>query len=189
MSEKAENSQPKKKREKYMTDKGLQWAVTLQILAALAGVAVLYAIGIYVLPGQEALEDLNAEETRAFLLRANLIYFVLATGIIGTLAMLLMHRIAGPARVMRQAVEDMENGNYETRLSLRRFDYLKPLAASIANLRDDLRRQEAKRRELLKTLHRCLQENDLAAAREILVQLGLGEDAKQPETEPTAQEA
>jgi hypothetical protein len=185
-----ENVGTESKREKYVSkETGLQWAVTLQILAALAGVAVLYAIGIYVLPGEEALEDLNAEETRAFLLRANLIYFILATGIIGTLAMLLMHRIAGPARVMRQAVEAMENGNYESRLSLRRFDYLKPLAASIANLRDDLRRQEAKRRELLKTLHRCLQENDFAAARELLVQLGLGGGAKEPAPESTAREA
>jgi hypothetical protein len=184
MSDQASDKQQRRyRRQRHMLDWRLQLAIAAQLLGVLAGVGMLYTIGLFVLPGSEGLADLSATELRSVLLRANGIYFALGGSILGVIAILLTHRFVGPALVLRRAVEAMRKGDFGARLALRKRDYLKPLAASIESLRVALLSSQETRNRALEDLERCLREGDLAAARELIVRLK-GEVAEKKVEEP-----
>jgi methyl-accepting chemotaxis protein len=174
-----------RRRGTYIVDRELQFAFVFHFVAALALMGALYVAAVYLLPNAVVLEELGADEMRAYLLRSNLVYFVLATALLCGLSILLTHRVAGPARVIEHAVDGIRDGDFSRRLTLRKRDYLKGLAASVAQLSAHVRKREGERLALLRSIDRCLEENDLPAARELLHQLGLPEEA--PETEPAKQ--
>lgn len=159
------------KRKRYVVDRELQATLTIKVLATMAGVGLLYVAGLFVIPGQPALESLSAAETRRLLLSSAAIYFALMTAIVGVVCLLLTHRVAGPAFVVQRALDAMRAGDYAQRVTLRRNDYLKGLAASVLHLAGHLHQKEAERAVIVKDLERCLQEGDLSAARELLTRL------------------
>jgi len=165
----------KHRRRIYMVDRKLQLAVAGQLLLVLAGVAVLYVVGVLLLSGGSGPESLSAGEV----LRANLIYFLLGAAILGVVALLITHRIAGPAFVVERALRGMMRGDHTSRLELRKRDYLKPLAAVVEELRVELERR-AKACEELKA---ALDRGDLDAARAAAERL---EPVASGEPEPAA---
>ena len=181
-------SKPKERRSfrrlSYLVDNRMQLTMAFYMLAVLVGVAGLYLAALFLLPGQGTIEQLNAQETREVMLRANLIYFVLAACILFTVIILVSHRVAGPAFVVERALKGINTGNLDQRLSLRKRDYLKTMAAEVNTLAQSLRDQQ----ELLQDLDRCLGEKDVSAARELVQRLLRDEPAKTP-GEPEAVEA
>jgi len=169
-------------RRTYLVDGRFQGRITLQLLSVLAGTALLYTLAVVLIPGTGALEQLDAAETRSLLLKANLIYFGLAASILAVLTLLLTHRIAGPARIIERAVRGIRARDYSHRLSLRRHDYLKSLAAEIAMLRAEVVAERA----AVSDLTRCLAENDVDGAREILDGLGATKVASPPAAAPVS---
>ncbi len=169
-------------RRTYLVDGRFQGRITLQLLSVLAGMGLLYVLAVLLIPGPGALEALDAAETRSLLLKANLIYFALAASILSVLSLLLTHRIAGPVRVMERAVRGMRSRDYSHRLSLRRHDYLKSLAAEIALLRAEIVAERA----AVGDLARCLAENDVDGAREILDGLGATQSVAPAASTPVA---
>lgn len=171
-----------KRRDTFIVDRELQFAFVFHFVGALALMAALYVAAVYLLPKGAVLEELTADETRVYLMRSNVVYFVLATALLCGLSVLLTHRVAGPARVIEHAVDGIREGDFSRRLTLRKRDYLKGLAAAVAQLSAHVRKREGERLAILRSIDRCLEENDLPAARELLHQLGLPEEA--PEAEP-----
>ena len=155
-----------------MVDRKLQLAVAAQLLGVLAGVAALYAVGVLVLSGGGGSEGLTARDV----LRANVIYFALAAAILGVVALLITHRIAGPAFVVERALRGMTKGDHTARLELRKRDYLKPLAAAVEELRAELDRRARAFEELKAALGR----GDLDAARSLAERVQPG-PAREPE--------
>jgi HAMP domain-containing protein len=172
----------KSRRRTFVVDWKLQTTITLQLLAVLAGVGMLYALAVLVLPGGDRLSALSGQEVRTVLLRANAIYFGLGAAILGVIAMILTHRVAGPSKVLTNAVEGMARGEFHHRTSLRERDYLKGLASSLDALAKKLAGQKEERQKGLDDLEACLRENDLAAAREIVTKLRAS-DAVKPDAE------
>ncbi len=170
------NQSADRRRAIFLVDRELQFAVTLHLLGALLGIAALYTLATFVLP-YSGLKGQTSEEVWSFLVRNNAIYLVLALVLLGTVSLLMTHRVAGPVLVIERAIQGMQEGDYERRLTLRKRDYLKGLAASVAQLAAYLRQQEAQRLEVLREIDGCLEENDLPAARELLHRLGLPEQA------------
>ena len=158
--------------ERYFIDARLQLAVALPLLAILAVVAVAYIAAIYVLPGVGALDGMTAAETRSLFMRANIVYYSIAAAALACVAVFLMHRVAGPALVIERAVRALQRGEFEQRLQLRPSDYLKSLAAAVAELRSQLAEQEDGRQDLVRELAARLAANDLEAARGLAAQLG-----------------
>jgi HAMP domain-containing protein len=165
----------KHRRRIYVVDRKLQLAVAAQLLGVLGGVAALYVVGLLLLSGGGGPEKLTAGEV----LRANLIYFLLAAAILGVVALLLTHRIAGPAFVVERAVRAMAKGDHGARLGLRKRDYLKPLAAAVEELRAELERRARACEELRAALDR----GDLDAARSLVERV---QPAAAREPEPAA---
>ena len=127
-------------RRQYVIDRPLQMGIAGYLAAGLGGVALLCAAALYVFLGGQAVPGLDP--LRRFLLVANATYFILAAGILTLLTILLTHRFAGPAFVMKGAIDGMLEGDFGKRLSLRKKDYLKELAASIDLLRHTWVRHE-----------------------------------------------
>jgi len=159
------------KRRITIVDKKLQFSLALTLTAVMAGNAVLYALAIYVLPSTGALERMNAEETRTFFLGTNMVYFALATMILFTVALVLSHRVAGPAFVIERAIRGTITGDFSHRLSLRKRDHLQPLAATVRKWRDHLESTQAEQRRCFADLERCLAEGDMDAAKELVKQV------------------
>ncbi len=161
----------RRKRERYLVDAQLQWALALPLLAILVVIALAHTAAIYLFAGDSALRAMTTEEGRRLFLGANIIYYALATAALGSVTIFLTHRIAGPARIIERAVRGLQRGDYEERLALRPRDDLKPLATAVTELRNHLRERDDRRRYLLQEVASRLEENDLVEARKLLVQL------------------
>lgn len=151
------------RRRRYVIDRSLQMGVAAQVLTGIGGVALLCAAALYVFLGGTAVPGLDP--LRQFLLIANATYFVLAAGILTLLTILITHRFAGPAYVIRLAIAGMLEGDYGRRLRLRKKDYLKPLAADFDTLRHHWVRHEEETRRLLGDLDAALDDEDLESAK------------------------
>ncbi len=160
------------KRERYFVDPRLQLAVLAPLLTIMGMVAIAYVASITLLQGDPAREVLALEETRTLFLRANGVTFIIAVAGVGAVAIFLTHRVAGPAGVIERAVRGLKNGEYSQRLSLRPHDYLKPVALAVTDLRNHLRAQDERRRQLLEALATCLDAGELTEARNLIAQLG-----------------
>lgn len=169
MSQRTEPT-PRVRRRRYIVGK-LQWAITLRVLAVLVGIAVLYFVGVFVLPSENSLAEQSADQVRVTLLRANLIYFTLGCAILAVVTLLLTHRVAGAAFSLKRSVRAMQAGDYSAPIRLRRRDYLQALAKEIDQLRCNLLEEQRERRQMLEELERSLQEESLASARELMDRL------------------
>ena len=169
MPNKAKTKKPWIWRRQYVIDRPLQMGIAGYLAAGLGGVALLCAAALYVFLGGQAVPGLDP--LRRFLLVANATYFILAAGILTLLTILLTHRFAGPAYVMKGAIDGMLEGDYGKRLSLRKKDYLKELAASIDQLRHTWVRHEEASRLTLESLEKALASGDVEAAQGLVKDL------------------
>jgi hypothetical protein len=156
---------------RYLLDRPSQMTVTIHLLCVLAGIGLLYAVAVYALLGSELLSGWTAAELRRVLLGVHTAYFVVGGTVLALVALLLTHRYAGPAFVMQRAVQAMREGDYTSRLELRRHDFHKPLATELALLRDELAAREEGRAKLLGELEQSLDAGDEAATRALLAKL------------------
>lgn len=168
------------RRRQYVVNKRMQVTTSMQLMAVLMAIGAFVVLGVEFM-AKDAVEGMTVEDSRRYFLFAIAIYFSLAIGVLGVQAILILHRVAGPAKVIERAVVGMQQGEYEHRLSLRKKDYLKSLANAVAAMRDGLKAREDKLAELLD----CIDEGDLAGAKEIAVQLRTApKPAETPAEEP-----
>ena len=177
-------SKRKYRRRKYLVD----YKIQLKAAAATAGVllliGVMCATGIAMIPA-DSLDALDASGTRTFFITTMGIYYVLASGILAVVAMLVMHRIVGPVLVFKRAIRSMRNGDYSERLELRKRDGLHDLADEIGALRELMRKRDGMTADMV----RCMDEGDFEGARELADELR-PKDMPEPENsmllEPSA---
>ncbi len=162
-------------RTQYLVNRRLQIHVTLQLMAVTAGIGLLYTLALHVLPAPAA-GVLQTPEMSSFVINSTLIYFGIATVILGTLTIILTNRIAGPAFVIHRAVAAMRRGDYSERLTLRGRDHFKGLAAEIAALREEIVARDGR----MQDLKACLETGDIEAATELLAQLGTAPITQEP---------
>ena len=154
------------KRKKHLINGRLQLAVTIQLTYAMFAMCVIYAFGLALIP-PHILYDMTGPEVLQVMMIATALYFILTTAVLWRLAVVSTNRIAGPVYVIRRALMAMHKGDYGMRVSLRRRDHLKDVAATVADMQTQLR----ERSEKLKDLRSCLVEGDQQAALELLDQL------------------
>ncbi|MHC4133395.1 MAG: hypothetical protein ACYTDU_07335 [Planctomycetota bacterium] len=190
------SSKKKFRRWRYIIDWRQQMGFTVEIVAVLCGVCVIYSVGVHYLLGNETLFQVSIDRFREVVLRVNAVYLAVSSGIFSLMAIGLTHRFVGPAFNMRRVLKAMIKGDLSQKVHLRKRDYLKDLATEINTLRETLQ----ERQQVVRDLDRCLQERDLDAARELVTRLKLeapaakadegekadaAEEAKEP-VEPTA---
>ncbi len=156
------------RRKKYLINGRLQLAVTIQLTYVMFAMCVIYALCLSLIPAS-TVYDMSGPEVLQVMMMATALYFILTTAILWLFAIVSTNRIAGPVYVIRRALIAMHKGDYSERVSLRRRDHLKDLAATVGDMQNQLRERDEKLREL----RSCLLEGDQKAALELLDQLGL----------------
>lgn len=181
---------PKKtwRRRQYVIDRETQFAVVLQALLGIGAALVLYLCGRMLFMGENAMDMLQREDVRPYLLAANAIYFVVVTAVLVGVLLHATHKFAGPAYVMKKALEGILQGDYDRRLSLRQGDFQKDLARTLSQVRDHWRRREESWTETVARLEACLADGDLEQARALLESLHEQAQAR-PAREPAASAA
>ena len=166
---------------RYIVDWRSQVGVTSQVVGVMSGICIMYAFGVFFLTQNSALLDMGPDAFRAFLLKVNAIYLIASATIFSVLTILLTHRFVGPAVALERAVRLMLKGERGRQITLRKRDYLRPLAKSLEELRVEL----DKRDDALQNLDRCLEEGDVAGAKELLAGVKSSESGA-PVEEPVA---
>jgi hypothetical protein len=184
MSSPSRSRWPWHRRRQYVIDAPTQTAVVVRLVAVLVGIGVLYAVAVYVLLTADLMNAMRADETRRFLVVVHTAYFALGASILTVSVLLLTHRFVGPAYVMRQALEGMRKGDSTRRLTLRKTDYLKSLAAELSAFRAEWVAREGAREADLERLDECLRAGDHEAALGVLEALR----AKRPDAGSVARE-
>jgi nitrogen fixation/metabolism regulation signal transduction histidine kinase len=158
-------------RRKYILDRKWQLSVSLSFaLVALAAAAVHLFLLVKV-ADQDPIEKLSGDEIGILSVGANLLYALLTIGGVLFVGIRHTHKVAGPAMVLERAVRAMNQGQFDSRLSLRKGDYLQELAGAIKELSTKMQTDRELVRELSAKLCQALERNDQRAAREISAQL------------------
>ncbi len=177
-------SQPRFRRRKYLIDPHLQFGVAARMLVPVAGVAGLSTVAVLLFMGGDDAAMMNSDELRRFLLVANGFYFVLQASILVVASLVLTHRIAGPAFVLKNALDGMLEGDNGRRLLVRDYDYLKDVSDRVAAVRGRMQAQRAELDSTLKDLQACLAQGEVEEAQRIVAQLRLtGEVTPRTEAE------
>jgi HAMP domain-containing protein len=133
-------------------------------------VGLTYLLAILVFPEREY-GPMPGAEVRDLLIRVTVGYAALATFLVVLAALRLTHRVTGPTQVLESALRAMRSGDYGRRMTLRKRDYLRGLAAEVEALAKHLDAAEHERIATLRVLESCLREKDVDGAREVLARL------------------
>jgi methyl-accepting chemotaxis protein len=175
------------RRRRYLLDSRWQAAVAGGTVAVAAVVGLLGFLVSYALTNSERLERLSSGQLGLLAALVNALYIALVTSVLVLMAIRLTHTVAGPARVLQRAIDALRSGRFDSRLELRKHDYLKDLAQSLGALTEDLRLRRESEQRLAAALEGALARNDLRAAREAVQALrGLCEPAARAEPERAA---
>jgi hypothetical protein len=169
------------RRRQYVIDRDVQVGVATHILAGLGMVALIYAAGLYLFLGEDAVSTMGLSAMRQFLLMANGLYYLCAAVVLAGLSLLLTHRFAGPAYVLSRAIRGMLEGDYGRRLALRKRDYMKPVAAALADLRSRWVAHERRLQGRLEDIRRHLEIGAVEEAARVVAQV-LEDRLVRPET-------
>ncbi|MBK8980379.1 MAG: hypothetical protein IPM29_31140 [Planctomycetes bacterium] len=182
MSATAASSPPNHARKERLVNARMQLSVVVPMGAASLFLTTVYLVGVLLATGNDMGPSSESLRRMSYLVTG--VYFVLvfvASALVGVMS---THRIAGPARVIEQAVRGMRQHDYSLRLTLRRRDHLKSLAAELAALRQDLREADVRREALYDELSRALAEGRIEDARRLCPELS--ERSRKRAAEPLA---
>jgi len=125
-----------------VVDKKWQTAVASRvILAAMVAVMFVQLVGIHFLTSEEALEMTSTGWSLAAVLISGTQMIVLVAALWRT-TIRITHAVAGPAYVIEKAIDNLREGKFDSRLTLRDGDYLKSLAAAVKRLTVHLEEQQ-----------------------------------------------
>ena len=94
----------------------------------------------------------------------------------------LTHSVVGPAQVIDTAVRNLRHGKFDSRLTLRRRDYLTSLAASVEDLSQHLAVRVETVQDLCTRLTAAIERHDTAQALELTSRLRDVFSPTQPES-------
>lgn len=157
-----------KRRRSIVVDPTMQWPAALAVGGVILGALVLMSIARYLQSGPDV-ADLSGEGAARLAVIWNAVFLVFVLAAVVTYVLILTHRVAGPARVLEEAIAGMAENDFERRIHLRRRDYLRRLAAGISDLSDKMRRDRDRQRNALDRIERDLKAGDAEAARKSLV--------------------
>ena len=131
------------RRRQYLVDRKFQLGVMARLIAALTFAFAFYVGLVYIVPDSNQLDGMSGTAARSLILRLCFAFFVVSLLSLALVAVVLTHRITGPAMVLRRAVAGMREGDFTRRLKLREKDYLKELADELLALQTQLKAAQA----------------------------------------------
>jgi len=158
------------RRKTYIVDKPYQYGMIFTLLGAMMVTAFLIVSSYFVLPAAEIFEQLSGEQIRDIILKLNGSFFGITLTVAGMIMLLLSHRVAGPAMVLKRAVRGFLRHDYSERTKLRKKDYLQDLSALLSELGQHLELQDSARQDFVAAMQSSLDQQDLEGARSTLAE-------------------
>ncbi|HEX6810576.1 MAG TPA: hypothetical protein VF384_03030 [Planctomycetota bacterium] len=126
-----------------MVDEKWQASVATRLaIAAMCVVALTQIVMIFFLSSGDTPEEMDSGEWRLAAVGVSALQLILLVGALWRTSIRITHSVAGPAWVLEKAIDAMCEGKFDSRLTLRRGDALKSLAAAIQRLRTQMQRQQ-----------------------------------------------
>lgn len=154
-------------RRSIVVDPAMQWRAALGVGGVIALTLVLMSITRAAM-ASSSVDDPGGEKAAHLALVWNVVFVGFVLAAVVTFVLIYTHRVAGPARVLRHAIEGMCANDLDRRAVVRRGDYLRDLAASVTRLGRKMRRDRELQRIALDGVARALAEGDPGAAARIL---------------------
>jgi methyl-accepting chemotaxis protein len=157
----------RKRRRIFVIDSAMRWPMGLTIAGVVAAGALLMVTRGQLVGAGEGSELTGAGIGRLALMWQAL-YFVTALMLVVWYAVVVSHRVAGPTRVLRRALDGILEGDFGRRVSLRKKDHLKEIAEGIGKVANRMRLDREELRAFAQEIEACLSRDDVVAARDAL---------------------
>jgi methyl-accepting chemotaxis protein len=134
-------------RRKYLIDPATQlrfgFALLFILLCGTAAAVGLWVVGSHISADGELAAAPDPAASSRLVWWVNAMYFVFAAATLLILSIRFTHRFIGPGRVIARALSRMCEGDFSSRLTLRRHDKLQDVAESAARLASQLEKKGA----------------------------------------------
>lgn len=111
------------------------------------------------------------EQTRQNLLRLIIVMQLILLSLTFLISLFMSHRIAGPLHQLRKSLQQAQEGDFNQKLSFRKFDYFPELASGynemVNRIQSRLQSQEAKLLETQRQLEKLLSQSDADLRKEL----------------------
>jgi methyl-accepting chemotaxis protein len=152
-----------RRRRTLIVDRSMQMGAVAAVAGIGAGFVLLWVIS-RMWSSSPRMGELTGDEASTLAMLADALYIALALAAVVIYVVWLTHRVAGPARVIRHALDGMVANDFGRRLTLRRKDFLKDVAASAANVAAKMRSDRDGVSTLIQELEGLLERSDAASA-------------------------
>lgn len=140
------------KRRTLILDPEWQLAVFRNMAIVAVGAGLLQMLGTQALSSQDQLNRWSGEQIGYLSFIVNALFMGLMFLALWVVALRVTHSVVGPAMVIKKAVDGLAEGKFDSRLRLRKRDYLKSLASSVQVLNDQLKERDRLSDELVEAL-------------------------------------
>lgn len=169
MSDTPQRAWPRGRRKTWIVDPATQLRAVFTVIG-IGATFLLFGIVARFWNLRDGSAGLDSDQAGRLALLADALFVVFALGAVGVYVVWLTHRFAGPARVIRTALEGMAEGDFGRRLTLRKRDFLKDVAAAAAEVARTMRADRTAASELVAAVNAALERGDSEAARAALLE-------------------
>ena len=165
------------KRKRLVVDKKWQLSVTAGIGGFALAAGILCLLGTYALSIADPVERISGQQMAMLALAVTGGYFAIVITFVVVAAIRITHRVAGPALVIGRALAALREGRYDSRLTLRKGDYLQDVAAEAKRLTEHLQRERDEHERIRSEIAAAVERGDRPVALKLLVHLGAANDS------------
>jgi hypothetical protein len=159
-----------KRRRIFVIDAAMRWPAGLTIAGIVAAAALLFLTRSELTAGDDG-SDLTGAGVGRLALMWQALYFATALMLVVWYAVVVSHRVAGPTRVIRRALDGILENDFGRRVMLREKDHLKEIAEGVGKVADRMRLERAELRAFVQAVDACLARGDVTAAHDALATL------------------
>ena len=167
MNETPQEPLPKRKRTHWIVDPAAQLGAVFTVIG-IGATFLFFGVLIRFWNLHDGSNGLDSDHAGELALAADFLFVTFALIAVGVYVVWLTHRFVGPARVIRNALTGMATGIHGRRLSLRKRDFLKEVAAAADAVSERMRSEHEATAALVESIGPALERGDVEAARAAL---------------------
>lgn len=153
-------------RKQILVDPTLQLSVAWAVIGTFLALSALFVVAYFFFaPGGASIDEPSSQAATRLGIVVTGTYFVLVLIAVILVAIHTTQRIAGPARVIEDALRGILEDDYDRRLSLRQKDHLASLAQVVLDVRTMVRDERDRKRAFHEALEDALSQAQYERAR------------------------
>lgn len=167
MDETPQEPLPKRKRTHWIVDPAAQLGAVFTVVG-IGATFLFFGVLTRFWNLHDGSSGLDSDRAGELALAADVLFVTFALIAVGVYVVWLTHRFVGPARVIRNALAGMATGIHGRRLTLRKRDFLKEVAAAADAVSERMRSERQATAALVEAVGPALERGEVEAARAAL---------------------